>query len=110
MNWQSYLCLHAAYPPEHVNSIQIKRPNDCRGSIKREYCLLWYINVREHRRGNQKRKIQRNWQHRVHKMKKNKTKHNTTCDGHHYMQSNTNNKNKTTGGKAEPNIVIMQKS
>ena len=31
------------------------------------------INVREHRRGNQKRTIQRNWQHRVHKTKKNKT-------------------------------------
>ena len=46
---------------------------------------------------------------RVHKMKKNKTKHNTTCVGHHYMQSNTNNINKTTGGKAEPNIVIIRK-
>ena len=34
-------------------------------------------------------------------MTKNKTKHNTTCVGHHYMQSNTNNINKTTGGKAE---------
>jgi len=33
-----------------------------------------YINVREYRRGNQKRTIQRNWQHRVHKTKKNKTK------------------------------------
>jgi hypothetical protein len=31
------------------------RPNDCRGSVKREYCLLWYINVREHRRGNKKK-------------------------------------------------------
>jgi hypothetical protein len=32
------------------------------------------INVREYRRGNQKRTIQRNWQHRVHKTKINKTK------------------------------------
>jgi len=43
-------------------------------------------------------------------MKKKKTKHNTICVGHHYMQSNTNNINKTTGGKAEPNIIIMRKS
>jgi len=35
---------------------------------------LVYINVREYRRGNQERTIQRNWQHRVHKTKKNKTK------------------------------------
>ena len=33
-----------------------------------------YINVREYRKGNQKWTIQRNWQHRVHKTKKNKTK------------------------------------
>jgi len=32
------------------------------------------INIREYRRGNQKWIIQRNWQHRAHKMKKNKTK------------------------------------
>jgi hypothetical protein len=31
------------------------------------------INVREYRRGNQKWKIQRNWQNRVHKTKTNKT-------------------------------------
>jgi hypothetical protein len=35
---------------------------------------VYSINVREYRRGNQKRTIQRNWQHRVHKTKKNKTK------------------------------------
>jgi hypothetical protein len=60
--------------------------------------LLEYkkINVREHRRGNQKWGIQRNWQHRVHKTKTNKTKkHNTICGGHHYAQANTNNVNKT---------------
>jgi len=34
-------------------------------------------NVREFRKGNQKRTIQRNWQHRVHKTKKEKrTQHN----------------------------------
>jgi len=36
------------------------------------------INVREYWKGNQKWTIQRNWQHRVHKTKKNK------CVGHHY--------------------------
>ena len=33
-----------------------------------------YINVRGYRRDNQKQTIQRNWQHREHKTKKNKTK------------------------------------
>ena len=32
------------------------------------------INVREYRRGNEKYTIQRNWQHKVHKTKTNKTK------------------------------------
>ena len=32
------------------------------------------MNVKEYRRGNQKWTIQRNWQHKVHKTKKNKTK------------------------------------
>jgi hypothetical protein len=71
------------------------------------------INVREYRRGNPKRTIQRNWQHRVHKTKINKTKtiqrnwqhrvhktkkktpHNTICVGHHYTQTNTQSVNKT---------------
>jgi hypothetical protein len=35
------------------------------------------INVKEYRRGNQKRTIRRNWQHRVHKKKKNKAKNTT---------------------------------
>jgi hypothetical protein len=42
--------------------------------------------------------------------RKTKQKHNTICVGHHYMQTNTNNVNKTTGGKDEPNIVFMWKS
>jgi hypothetical protein len=39
------------------------------------------INIREYRRVNQNRTIQRNWQHRVLKMKKNKTttQHNMCC-------------------------------
>jgi len=45
-----------------------------------------------------------------------KEKHNTICGGHYYAQTNTNNINwtwallQTTGGKDEPNIVIMCKS
>ena len=62
--------------------------------------------------GNQKWTIQRNWQHRAHNTKKN----NTIYVGHHYMQTNTNNVNKTsaflqtTGGKEEPNIVFIRTS
>jgi hypothetical protein len=37
---------------------------------------IYYLNVREYRRCNQNRTIQRNWQHWVHKTKKNKTQHN----------------------------------
>jgi hypothetical protein len=55
--------------------------------------------------------------HRVHKTKKNKKqKHNSICGRHHYMQTNTNNTNKTlvllqtAGGKDETNIVFIQKS
>jgi hypothetical protein len=76
------------------------------------YCIC-ILNVREYRRDNQKRTIQRNWQHRVHnKKKKNKIKHNTICVGHHYTQTNTNNVNKTSAllqtieGKDEPNIIL----
>ena len=36
--------------------------------------LYMLVNVRKYRRGNQKWTIQRNWQHRVHHTKKNKTK------------------------------------
>ena len=38
------------------------------------YFTFIKIDVREYRRGNQKRAIQRNWQYRVHKTKTNKTK------------------------------------
>ena len=64
------------------------------------YLSIYEINVREYRRGNQKWTIQRNWQHRLRKK-------NTICVRHHYyMQTYTNNVNKTlvliqtTGGKA----------
>jgi len=42
--------------------------------------------------------IQRNLQHKVHKTKKNKTKHNTICVGHHFTQTNTNKVNKDMTG------------
>jgi len=47
------------------------------------------INIREYRRGNKKWTIHRNWKHRVHKTKKNKTKTS------HNAQTNTNNVNTT---------------
>ena len=53
------------------------------------------INAREHRRGNQKCTIQRNWQHRVHKTqgeeKHNKNTTQSICVGLQYTQTNTNN-------------------
>ena len=79
------------------------------------FILLW-INVREYRRGNQKRAIQRNWQHRYTRRRKTKQKQNAICVGYHYAQTNTNNVNKTctliqtTWGKHESNIVLMRKS
>ena len=57
------------------------------------------IKVREFRKGNEKRTIQRNWQHRVHNTKKKnnprKPNNYTICIGHHYAQASTYNVNKT---------------
>jgi ferredoxin-like protein FixX len=50
------------------------------------------LNVREYRRDNQKRIIQRNWYTR---QRKTKQKHNTICVGQHYTQTNTNKVIKT---------------
>jgi hypothetical protein len=36
--------------------------------------------------------------------------HNAICVGHNYAQTNTNNVNKTTGGKDDLNIAFMRKS
>ena len=74
------------------------------------------INIRENRRGYAKWTIQGNWQHKVHKTKTSKAKHNTLCVGHHYAQTTTHNVNKirallqTTGGKDEPNMGFMANS
>ena len=59
-------------------------------NIRGVYRARTQINVREYRRGNQKRTIQRNWQQDEEKQNK---KHNTVCVGHHFTQ--TNNVNKT---------------
>ena len=48
------------------------------------------------------------------RQRKTREKQNTICVRHHYMQTNTNNVNKTcallqtSGGKDEPNINFMQ--
>ena len=72
------------------------------------------INVREQHRRNKKWAIQRNWHHRVHKTKKNKTKtQHTICwtPLHTYNVNKTWALQQTTGGKDEPNIVfLMRKS
>ena len=90
--------------------------------VSEEKIKMWKVNGRRtpsdgkssHWRwqGELKRTIQRNWHHRVHKKKeKTKHKHNLICVGHHYVQTNINNLNKTwallqtTGGKDEPTIV-----
>jgi hypothetical protein len=58
----------------------------CTGS-KTNKALL--INVREYRRDNQKRTIQRNWQHKVYKTKQNKTQtqHNISWTPHTIIYS-----------------------
>jgi hypothetical protein len=43
--------------------------------------MLFSINVRDYRRGNQKFTIQRNWKHRAHNMKKNTTQYVTNKYG-----------------------------
>jgi hypothetical protein len=75
--------------------------------------VLKSINDRECWRGNTKWIIHRNWQQDKEKEKnknKNKNKPNPMCVGHHCLQANTNNVNKTwallqiIGGKDEHNI------
>ena len=73
-------------------------------------------NVREYwKPGNQKRTIQWNWKHRIHKTtKKQNKKHNTIRVGHHYAQTNTYNVNKTwpllqiTEGKDNRTSVVCE--
>ena len=65
------------------------------------------INVREYRRDNQNGQSREtgNIEYTRRKKKKQTKKHNTICAGHHYIQAT-----QTTGGKDEPNIVLMLKS
>jgi hypothetical protein len=91
------------------HSITEDRSFSCDSNLKKK--KKKFLNAREYRRCHQIWRIQRNWQHRVHKTKKKKTR-NTICVGHHYVQTNTNNANKTlallhkTGG----NIGFVLKS
>jgi hypothetical protein len=73
----SVLCYLLRFPNE----------NDFLISAYSNYFLNW-INVREYRRGNHNWTIQRNWQHRVHRTKTNKTKtqHNVGR-AYHYTKS-----------------------
>ena len=81
-----------------------------------EICIHYKKNVNEFRRGNQEWRIQRKWQHRVHKTKTNEanTQHNIWWRPPY--AASTNNVNKiwallqTIRGKDGPNIVFMQKS
>ena len=65
------------------------------------------------KKGNQKCKVQRNWQHRIHRIK---TKHNAICVGQYYTPANRNNVDETrallqtTEGRDEPNIALMWES
>ena len=52
--------------------VQVNVREHRRGNTTYRPNVLVQVNVREHRRGNTKWTIQRNLQHRVHKMKKNK--------------------------------------
>jgi quinolinate synthase len=84
--------------------------------IMLEVTSCYRINIREYRRDNQKWTIQRNWQYKVHKTKKNKQKHNAIFVGHYYAQTDTNNVNKTwsllqtTGGNDEPHAFVCVRS
>ena len=74
------------------------------------------MNVREYRRGIKNGQSRETGNLGYTRWRKTKQKHSTIGVGHHYMQTNTNNVNKTsallqtTGGKDEPNIIFMQKS
>ena len=69
------------------------------------------INVREYRRDNAEKLATQDTQDQD-----KKHKHNAICVGHHYMQINGNNVNKTwallqtTGDRDELNIMFMRKS
>ena len=63
-------------------------------TITEAFNILIQINVREYRRGYQKWKIQRNWQHMVHKTKKNKTE-TIQRNWQHMVHKTKKNKTKT---------------
>jgi hypothetical protein len=54
-------------------------------------------NVREYRKGNEKLSPKRNWQHRVHKTKTNKTQHRETGNIGYTRRRQTNTQHRETG-------------
>ena len=103
---QTYTCVY-----EGNKQISLSQAWIYMQSIQNCFHGCKYVNnIREYWRGNQKWTIQGKWQHRVHNTRKN----NTICVWHHYVQTNTNNINKTwallqtTGSKDEPNIVLVK--
>jgi hypothetical protein len=52
------------------------------GILGQKQYALYYINVREYRRGNQKWTIQRNWQYRVHKKQAENKRNKYLYEGH----------------------------
>jgi hypothetical protein len=65
-------------------------------SLSTMHIVLFYINVREYRKGHANWIIQKNWQHMVHKTQE---KHNKNTAhiyvGHHHAQTNTTDVDKT---------------
>jgi hypothetical protein len=72
--------------------------------------MIAIINLREYRRAIKNGQSRETGEHKVHKTKTNKPKHNSICGAHHYAQANTNNVYitraflETSGWKDEPNI------
>jgi hypothetical protein len=64
-------------------------------SDARERYKRWIIYFVMNRRGNQKGQSRATDNIGYRRRRKTKQKHNTICVGHHYVQSNTNNVNKT---------------
>jgi hypothetical protein len=77
MDWYfDYACKQVDIMYNYYDNVQETR--DIHGYTLRPWAVLYMRFVREYLRGDQKLTIKRNWQHRVHKTKTSKTKHNTT--------------------------------
>jgi hypothetical protein len=65
-------------------------------------------NVREYRKGNEKLSPKRNWQHRVHKTKTNKTQHRETGNIGYTRRRQTNTRIKTMFGSSLTPVVCKR--